>query len=240
MTPDSCNVLWIISCPRLIDVGELNDYDCVFAASQTLAEKYSGNESVNVPCSYLPQCTDPDIFSPVKGNDAYSAGNLLLGNSRGVLRDSVRLCIEEGVSVEVIGNHWEKFIKPELVRSGAVPNLLVPSFYSNAEAILNDHYYDQLQDGIVSNRIFDALACGRGIVTDNFKYIPDELKFACFSYENCGIKETIEKCRHFNRSIRGKKARNLRKLICDRHSFSRRALQIIEAVCPIMERGNII
>ena len=240
MTPDSCNVLWIISCPRLIDVGELNDYDCVFAASQTLAEKYSGNESVNVPCSYLPQCTDPDIFSPVKGNDAYSAGNLLLGNSRGVLRDSVRLCIEEGVSVEVIGNHWEKFIKPELVRSGAVPNLLVPSFYSNAEAILNDHYYDQLQDGIVSNRIFDALACGRGIVTDNFKYIPEELQFACFSYEDCGIKEAIERCRQFNHNIRGKRARDLRKLICDRHSFSRRALQIIEAVFPIIERGSHI
>ena len=239
MSPDSFNVMWMISCPRKITLDELNEFDFVFVASESLAAQYNSNPAVHVTCSYLPQCTDPDIFFPVKGNEAYSAGNLLLGNSRGVLRDSVRLCIEEGVSVEVIGNHWEKFISSDLVRSGAVPNLLVPFFYSNAESVLNDHYYDQLQTGIVSNRIFDTLACGRGIVTDNFQNIPGELQFACFSYENCSIKEAIEKCQNFNHQAIGKRAKDLRNLICERHSFSRRALQIIEAVCPTIERADI-
>lgn len=92
------------------------------------------------------------------------------------------------------------------------------------------------QNGIVSNRIYDVLACGRGIVTDNFRNIPEELKFACFSYENCSIREAIDKCRQFNKSITEQQKQKLHELISDNHSFERRVLQIIEAVYPILER----
>ena len=234
--PGSFNVMWLISHPDMIDENELNEYDFVFAASEILTGKYRSSESVLVPCACLPQCTAPEIFYPAPESAAYSAGNLLLGNSRGVLRDSVKKCIDEGVDIQIIGNGWDKLVKHQIVRSAAVPSLLVPSLYRSAETVLNDHWEDMRQNGIVSNRIYDVLACGRGIVTDNFRNIPEELKFACFSYENCSIREAIDKCRQFNKSITEQQKQKLHELISDNHSFARRVLQIIEAVYPILER----
>ena len=236
MSPDSFNVMWLISHPDMIDENELNEYDFVFAASEILTGKYRSSESVLVPCACLPQCTAPEIFYPAPESAAYSAGNLLLGNSRGVLRDSVKKCIDEGVDIQIIGNGWDKLVKHQIVRSAAVPSLLVPSLYRSAETVLNDHWEDMRQNGIVSNRIYDVLACGRGIVTDNFRNIPEELKFACFSYENCSIREAIDKCREFNKSITEQQKQKLHELISDNHSFARRVLQIIEAVYPILEQ----
>lgn len=220
---NSFNIMWVISHPDLIDDSELNEFDAVCVASEILTEKYSSTESVHVPCLYLPQCTDTGIFSPVGKNAAYSSRSLFCGNSRGVMRECVRMCIDAGVDIDVIGNDWSRFIGHNLIRSQAVPNLLLPQFYSNAEAVLNDHWADMKQNGIVSNRIFDVLACGRGIVTDNIQNIPEELRFACFSYENSGISDAVSKCREFNQSTG---AHGLRELICDKYSFYRRALQI--------------
>ena len=233
-SPDSVNAMWLISHPDMTLPGELNEYDCVLAASQILAEKLRSGGAVRVPCAYLPQCSDPDIFSPGPALAAYSSGNLLLGNSRGVLRDTVKKCVDEGVGVEIIGNDWSWLVKPELIRSAAVPSFLVPFFYRGAEAVLNDHWADMRQNGIVSNRIFDVLSCGRGIVTDNFENIPDELKFACFSYEHGSIREAIEKCREFNQSLTHEEQQKLHAIIADRHSFYRRALQILEALYPVL------
>lgn len=232
--PDAVNAMWLISHPDMTDDSELNEYDCVLAASELLSRKYSRSESVHVPCAYLPQCSDPDLFSPAPGSAAYSSGNLLLGNSRGVLRDTVKKCLNEGAGIEIIGNDWSWLVKPELIRSGAVPCFLVPYFYRGAEAVLNDHWADMRQNGIVSNRIFDVLSCGRGIVTDNFENIPDELKFACFSYESGSIRDAIEKCRKFNESLTYEEQQRLHALIADRHSFYRRAMQILEALYPVL------
>jgi len=237
--PDSINIMWLISHPDMISVSELAGYDCVFAASEFLVEKYAGNQSLRVPCIYLPQCTDPEIFAPAQDDqcsEAYSAVNLFLGNSRGVMRDAIKMCIEEDVDVQIIGNGWDNLVEPELIRSGAVPSFLVPFLYRSAEVVLNDHWDDMRQNRIASNRIFDVLACGRGIVTDNFESIPEELKFACFSYDSRSIKEAVDKCRMFNKNITEEQKDKLRNIICDRYSFDRRALQIAETVYPILEK----
>ena len=234
--PDSFNVMWLISHPDMIYASELNEYDCVFAASEFLADKYSALQSVHVPCVYLPQCTDPEVFLPAKVSEAYISGNLFVGNSRGVMRDAVKKCLDEDVDIQIIGNGWNDLVKPELIRSGAVPSFLVPFLYRSAEAVLNDHWDDMRQNRIASNRIFDVLACGRGIVTDNFESIPEELKFACFSYEKCSIKEAIDKCRSFNKNITKEQKEKLRNIICDRFSFDRRTLQIAESLYPILEK----
>ena len=34
-------------------------------------------------------------------------------------------------------------------------------------AILNDHWEDMRENGFVSNRVFDVIACGKSIITDN-------------------------------------------------------------------------
>lgn len=234
--PNALNIMWLIYYPDKIDYSEFNGFDCILAASEILTEKYSRDKSIHVPCTYLPQCTDTSIFSPAASLEAYSSGNLFLGNSRGIFRDVVRKCIDEGVGIEIIGNEWTKYVGRKFIRSGAVPNFLVPFLYRSAETVLNDHREDMIHDGIVSNRIFDVLACGKGIVTDNFHNIPEELQFACFSYEKEGIKKAIERCRIFNHGISQQQKRKLRNVICDEHSFDKRALQISEAVYQALAR----
>ena len=225
---NSFNLLWIISHPDLVDTNELNEYDCVLIASETLVQKYLGDPMVHVPCIFLPQCTDPDIFCPASESANYSSKNLFVGNSRGVMRTSVKTCIESGQEIEVIGNGWSGFVKAEYIRSSAVPNIVLPFLYSNAETVLNDHWNDMRNNGIISNRIFDVISCGRGIVTDNIKNIPEDLKFCCFSWEESTIQEAIDNCRQFNSSITENQAIALHDTIREKYSFARRALQIVD------------
>ena len=234
--PNSINLMWLMYNSDEINDTEINEYDCIFATSELLTEKYNHSPSLHVPVLYLPQCTDPDIFKLGTVSEAYSSGNLFLGNSRYMFRDVVKMCIDEGVDIEIIGNAWSSFVDKKFIRSEAVPNILVPMFYRGADTVLNDHREDMKQSGIVSNRIFDVLACGRGIVTDNFQNIPNELKFACFSYENCNIKEAIDKCRKFNQNLTKEQKQRLHDIVCEKHSFSRRVLQITDALYSIIER----
>ena len=163
------SILWVISHPDLVRDEELRHYGHVFAASPKLTRQYAAVIPGRVET--LLQCTDPGIFYPPAG--VRPDGEIVfVGNSRNVQRPAVTAALAAGYDVAVYGTRWEGLIDPRHVRAAGVPNEAVGDLYRHAGLVLNDHWPDMQRAGILSNRVFDALACAAPIVSDEIADLP--------------------------------------------------------------------
>ena len=168
--PEHCNLTWVISHPERVTDDELAVLDHVFVASATFADELR-HRVPQVPVEPLLQCTDPEVFFPDPDPDL-AEDLLFVGNSRGQLRTVIRDALAAGLRPTIHGAGWEGLVPDELIRSTHVPNEQLRRHYSSARIVLNDHWDDMRRHGFVSNRIFDALACGATVVTDPIDGLP--------------------------------------------------------------------
>lgn len=162
--PTALNMQWIISHPDLTSMAELKGFDLVYAAS--LSWPAQVRREWGVPVEPLLQCTDPRFFHPDRGVPDTGPAVLFVGNSRGVFRQAVRTALAADADLTVHGADWDEFLDPSAVASSGVPNEEVGALYAAAGVVLNDHHVDMRRDSFLSNRLFDAAACGARIATD--------------------------------------------------------------------------
>lgn len=156
--------LWVISHPDLVEADEPGQYDAVFAASAHWSRARSGE--FGVPVTPLLQATNPHRFHPDAASEGSGEGLLFVGSTRGEYRPSVRAAIEAGRDVSVFGAGWEEFLPPDRIRGGFLDNEDLPAAYAGAGVVLNDHWQDMGREGFLSNRLFDAAACGARVLSD--------------------------------------------------------------------------
>jgi glycosyltransferase involved in cell wall biosynthesis len=160
--PAHFNVLWIISHPELVSPRMCDRFDLVLVASQVFADRL--RTDVSVPVVTWLQATNTRLFQPRA--EERTIDLLFVGNSRRQDRPIVRWAVEAGLPLTVYGGDWEAIVPRELVAAEFVPNHELPELYSQAKVILNDHWPEMAEHGFVSNRIFDALACGTPVISD--------------------------------------------------------------------------
>lgn len=163
LDPGRVNLLWVISHPERVTAAELRRYDKVFAASTFWAERMS--EQVDCEVTPLLQATDPTRFAPLPSEEDGDAV-LFVGNSRNVFRPIVRDALNAGLDLSVYGRGWERFELGEHLKAMQVDNGRLGAAYASADIVLCDHWEDMADFGFVSNRIFDALACGSRVISD--------------------------------------------------------------------------
>lgn len=157
-------LLWVISHPELVEVDEPGQYDGVFAASEHWSRGQSGE--FGVPVTPLLQATNPHRFTPDAAEPDTGDDLLFVGSTRGEFRPIVRDSLAAGLDVSVYGVGWQEFLPPERIRGEFIPNAELPAAYAAAGVVLNDHWPDMAAEGFLSNRLFDAAACGSRILTD--------------------------------------------------------------------------
>ncbi|WP_342150767.1 glycosyltransferase [Methylorubrum sp. SB2] len=157
------NLLWIISHPDMISAEELGEYDHVFAASEVFVRHF--DRIVKKPVEFLPQCTDPQIFRPEEGPTP-GQELVFVGNSRRVRRPVVAGAVASGLPLRIYGLDWKGVVPDANLMDGTVRNEMVGDLYRGAGIVLNDHWDDMRRWGFVSNRLFDAVACGVPVVSD--------------------------------------------------------------------------
>ncbi|MGH8963179.1 MAG: glycosyltransferase [Jatrophihabitantaceae bacterium] len=163
--PGAISIMWVISHPDLVSAKECAAYDHVFAASTLWAGRMSERWGMRV--DPLLQCTDARLFRPDAAEPDTADALVFVGNSRGVYRPSVKQTIEVGLSPSVYGNGWTGLIPDELIRGTYVPNEKLAALYASSGAVLNDHWEDMRLDGFISNRVFDVLATGGRLISDD-------------------------------------------------------------------------
>ncbi|MDR5700357.1 glycosyltransferase [Agromyces aerolatus] len=219
------NVLWVISRPELVDVAEVQAYDLVFSASPKWAEWMSKASGRRV--DVLLQASDPSRFAwqddAARGPEALFVGGPRPGAGRRIVSDAVAA----DLPLAVWGPGWPSYVPGDLVKGEFLHWADVPGAYRAADVVLNDHLEGMSQWGFISNRIFDAVASGAAVITDEVDGLemfggsvvsyssPDELRAL---FEDRSWRPSEERRRELSAQMHRE------------HSFEARATTLLDAV----------
>lgn len=235
--PTAINLMWLISHPDDVKISEYQQYDHVFVASNSFAQYLSGRLEGKV--SSLLQCTDPTLFYKDVTEDLEIADVLFVGNSRGQRRPAVQYALESDLDFCVYGELWEGMLPPSRVRGVHIPNQVLRQYYSSAKVVLNDHWPDMRSEGFISNRIFDAGACGAAILSDEMEACKILFGDAIAYFDS---PETFTKSANTllnDTTGRKKRGDKLRKLISEKHTFDHRVSEILDIVKQLSNHTQI-
>lgn len=227
--PGRLNLMWVISHPEAVSVDELHHYDAVFAASVSWSNMMSDKAGVLI--QPLLQATDAALMTPDAGIADSGPQVLFVGNSRKVFRPIIRDAVRADLPVSIYGRDWEPFVDPALVQAQYLPNESLSAAYRSAGVVLNDHWADMGAHGFVSNRLFDAVACGARVISDATEGLDDLFAGAVQVYESPSHLAYL--AGRGRESAFPEEARRLEIAATVRrdHSFDERARQLLEAAC---------
>jgi spore maturation protein CgeB len=185
--------------------------------------------SAHVPVTPLHQATDPERFKPDPTGPPHEL--LFVANTRRVRRRIVDDLAGTRHDLAVYGRGWKpEFIDPRFVKGEGIPNDQVGRYYSSAAIVLNDHWDDMRDEGFLSNRLYDALACGAFVISDRIAGIEAEFDDAVVTYEDpTDLAASIDRYLA-DPDERRRRAERGRAAVLARHTFDARAEVLVETV----------
>lgn len=230
--PGKTNILWAISRPDLITKEELLGFDIVFGASRIWCE-YVRSEW-EIEAHYLPQATNPRRFRPATpGSDLATYDLTFVGGPRKPTgRKIVADCIELGQKVSVWGPRWEQFIPADMVVSDFIDNDDLYGVYSSSKIVLNDHFEDMARWGFANNRLYDAVASGARVISDEVDGIDEIFKGAVRTYTS--IEQLAEILSDPSGFPDDSEMVAISEMVRQEHNFDKRAESLLDAV-----QGNL-
>ena len=226
-----CNVIWVMSHPSEVAPGELEAADLVVAASSLLAERYRA--SSGRPVAVLPQAADTRRFGPGAIRPELSTRVLFIGNTRSVPRDVVLGAVEAGLPLTLIGDGWERFLDPGRVLRRSVPHEELGDWYRSAEVVLNDHWEEMRRWGIISNRVFEALACGACVVSDEVPGMGALLGDAVVTVQDREEVGPVVRALLDDPQGRASRAERGQRAVLADHSWEHRAIELVRLVSDV-------
>ena len=231
--PGQLNLLWIISHPDAVRATTCGAYDLVFVASTLFADHVAAQ--VDVPVVPLHQATDPERFFVEPTGPPHEL--LFVGNSRNRHRPVIDALAGTTHDLAIYGTNWRPdLVDPARVRGTWIPNDDVHRAYGAAAIVLNDHWPDMRDEGFLSNRLYDVLASGGFVLSDDVPGIeaefdggvatwaePDELLASVDRY--LGDPETRR-----TMAARGRAA------VLARHTMAHRVNTLLAETGPLLER----
>lgn len=94
----------------------------------------------------------------------------MVGNARGP-RPAVAAALDAGIVPDVYGQKWQGLVPAEAWKGTYLPNEKLPDHYRSSGVVLNDHWDEMREWGILSNRLFDLAACGARVISDDIPQI---------------------------------------------------------------------
>ena len=126
---------------------------------------------------FLPQFTKLDHFYPAY-KEEYKSKILYVANQwpDSEMRKTVRYAINNGIDIDIYGANWGEKLDEKskhLLKADQISNDDLKYYYSSADIVLNDTREDMIEEGFISNRIFDVTACGGFIISDYIEGIEE-------------------------------------------------------------------
>jgi glycosyltransferase involved in cell wall biosynthesis len=232
-TPGRLNLIWQISHPDESSAAELERYDRVLVASREHAAVLA--KELSTPVEPLAQFTDSGLFRPAPQPEV-AHELLFVGNWRGEFRRIVWDAIQAGRPPALYGEGWD-LLAPEHAVAEHVPHDDLRRLYSSCEILLCDHWEDMRRHGFVSNRVFDALACGACVLADDNPGIAAELPGAVETYSTQDeLRERIDALLS-DRARRERLASRGRELVLAEHTADRRAERLVAIATEAARAG---
>lgn len=220
-------IMWNISHPEDVTIDEYNLYNYVYFASERMKRKIGPKLKSN--SDVLLQCVDEETMTYVEKNEKeYEL--LFVGNSRHVYRQILKDLLPTEHKLSVYGRQWEEFPVQEYVVSDYINNEEVGQAYHDAKILLNDHWDDMKKLGIISNRIFDALAVGAFVISDYMPEIDELFGGAVVTYKT--KEELREKIDYYlsHAKERDEIAKKGQHDVLNNHTFAKRIKKIVDLI----------
>ena len=225
------NLMWMISHPDAVSLEEYRDFDHVFAASDQIVSELAAG---NVSASLAHQCSDVRRFNTDVGTLPNGPDVLFVGNSRGKLRQVVADAIAADLDLHIYGEGWNGLIPERFVKGSHIPNEELPRWYASAGVVLNDHWPSMSEAGVVSNRVFDILACGGRCISDQNEGLAAIFGDYVRTYTTTAELRSIVMDLLAHRGYDQEKRLRLAKMIAEEHSFKHRAKMIADKVTILL------
>lgn len=227
-TSGQAHVLWVISHPESIGAPECDAADLVFVASVRFAAAL--RELTHTPVEVLLQATDAERFHPVAADAEHAHDVAIVAKSRNVYRAAVSDAVAAGIRPAIYGSGWEAFVDPGLVVRQYVPNEELPTVYSSVGVLLNDHWQSMHDWGFVSNRLFDALACGTPVISEELAELDELFAGAVLTYRNVDeLRDLVASTLADRDAARARAALGL-EIVHAHHTFDHRAQEFLDAL----------
>ena len=231
---DKCGVryiMWNISHSSEVEAREYNLFDYIFFAGKGV---YDRMKNVIKPGSdLLLQCADANRIK-FNETDQKRFELLFIGNSRRIYRKILKDLLPTKYRLSVFGRQWEEYPVHEYVESEFIPNEQIAQAYHDACIVLNDHWDDMREDGIISNRVFDVLASEGFLISDYLPEIGETFGDLVVTYtDREDLRKKIEYYMN-NPEERLKRARKGREIVLKEHTFYNRA----ESIAKVLDIGS--
>jgi hypothetical protein len=222
------HVLWIISHPEVIEVAELDAADLVLVASDRFAAEL--RTRTRTPVESFLQATDTSRFRPLPPDPAHVHDVTVVAKSRDQYRTAVADAIAGGLRPSIYGSGWDGIVDPALLVSDYVDNADLARVYSSAGVVLNDHWSTMRDWGFVSNRIFDALACGAPVISDRLPEIADLFGDTVPTFGDPEqLRGVVDEILADPDAARARARRGM-EIVIARHTFAHRAREFLDAL----------
>ncbi|GAA6527747.1 glycosyltransferase [Intrasporangium sp. DVR] len=227
--PGIINILWVISHPEIVTPVEARGFDLVYSASPSWARtlaRLSGRDVVP-----LLQATDAERFAPAEADEPFTRPAVFVGgNHSGRERQIVSDALAAGVDLRVIGSGWQDVVPPTVLEAEHVDNRELSAVYRSASRVLADHWPEMAELGFIQNRLFDAVASGARVISDDVVGLRDVFGSAVQTYDS--VQELRHLCSPDGAALFGTRDEILEQAedIRTRHSFDSRAATLLDAV----------
>jgi len=155
-------LVWLYSHPDQVNAKNLKSFEHIFCASPFFVPhlKALGYDRVSV----LMACTAKKLVNAPLRHDL-----LFLGNARKDVPGGRAVVQDLGPTrhdFKVWGNRWEKLLPARYYGGPYWDYQRLEELYASARITLTDHHPDMAREGFVSNKVFDVLASGGFVISD--------------------------------------------------------------------------
>lgn len=217
-----------------------DEYDIVLASSQRSKVLIDAG-SAHV-AELLPLATNPERFQVPEPRVAPTTDVVFAGNHWGQdrgIQELVPRLLAGRHSVAIFGKGWESVPGVGAVARGPLPYDDLPAAYAGAAVVLDDTATPTLPYGAVNSRVFDALAAGTLVVTDNgagaAELFGDRLPAADDPDGLAALVETYLA----DPEARRQRVDELRAIVLERHTYAHRARELQAILRAWAERRRI-
>ena len=207
-------------------------YELALASSDASA-RLIGRLSA-VPAATMPLATDPARFHPVPSEAELACDLLFVGNHWGGERVVADLLptLAERFRVRVFGRGWEEVEGMAELSEGPIAHDRLAAAYCSAALVVDDSAAHAAPYGAVNSRVFDALACGAAVASNDAEGVKALFgeRFPVFSDAESLASLAAQAIE--SPAAVGKRTSELRRQVLERHTYAQRARQLLAALAP--------
>ena len=136
--------------------------------------------------------------------------------------------MRNGRPFQLYGKHWEQFPEAPFVRRDYIPNEDLAAAYRSADVVVADHHGSIRTNGFLANRLFDVLASGGVVLSDDVVGLAEVFGGLIYTYSDARELESQLRTLLSDQPLRRRLAAEGRQVVLADHTLDHRARQWLD------------